>query len=225
MRSRRRSLYPLANGPFTIVKQTILSLGVKVSRHTSAVLPHAMKPLALKIPDPARLRIVNYPDPVLSKRAVEVTEFNETISTLAARMLELMREAKGIGLAAPQVGIGLRLFVCNATGQPGDDLICVNPTFLDLSGAEENEEGCLSIPNVNVRMRRPCKVLMSTCNLRGERIELNAADLLARIWQHETDHLDGKLIIDNMSATDEIANRKALQQLRDAYKRRKGKRT
>src|SRR3990172_2388298 len=116
----------------------------------------------MKLPSPSRLRIVLYPDPVLKKRGVEVGKFNADIAALAKRMLELMREAKGLGLAAPQVGVGLRLFVCNPTGEPGDDLVCVNPRFTELSGGEEKEEGCLSIPGVTVTMRRAAHAGLGT---------------------------------------------------------------
>ena len=179
----------------------------------------------MKLPSPSRLRIVLYPNPVLKKRAVDVGKFNaehtlngEGIAALAERMLELMREAKGVGLAAPQVGVGLRLFVCNPTGEPGDDLICVNPRFIERSGGEEREEGCLSIPGVTVTMRRAMSVVMAAFDVDGKPFQATGTELRARIWQHEMDHLDGRLIIDNMSATDEIANRRAIKQLQDQYR-------
>ena len=172
----------------------------------------------MKLPSPSRLRIVLYPDPVLKKRAVNVGNFNAQIAALSKRMLELMREAKGVGLAAPQVGVGLRLFVCNPTGEPGDDLICVNPRLTELSGGEEKEEGCLSIPGVIVAMRRAMSVVMEAFDSEGKPFQVAGTELRARIWQHETDHLDGRLIIDNMSATDEITNRRAIKQLQDQYR-------
>jgi len=172
----------------------------------------------MKLPSPSRLRIVLYPDPVLKKRAVEVGKFNTEIGALAKRMLELMREAKGVGLAAPQVGVGLRVFVCNPTAEPGDDLVCVNPHFTELFGGEEREEGCLSIPGVTVTMRRATQVVMEAFDVDGKPFQTTGRELRARIWQHETDHLDGRLIIDNMSATDEIVNRRAIKQLQDQYR-------
>jgi len=172
----------------------------------------------MKLPSPSRLRIVLYPNPVLKKRAADVGKFNAEIAVLAKRMLVLMREAKGVGLAAPQVGVGLRVFVCNPTGEPGDDLICVNPRFTELSGGEEREEGCLSIPGVTVTMRRAMSVVMAAFDVDGKPFQTTGTELRARIWQHETDHLDGRLIIDNMSATDEIANRRAIKQLQENFK-------
>jgi peptide deformylase len=172
----------------------------------------------MKLPDPSRLHIILYPDPILKKRAKAVVKFDADIEALARRMLELMHEAKGLGLAAPQVGVGLRLFVGNPTGEPGDALICANPRLGELSGGEEKEEGCLSIPGVTVTMRRATQVVLEAFDLQGRPFQTTGTDLRARVWQHEIDHLDGRLIIDNMSATDEIANRRAIKQLQDQYR-------
>jgi peptide deformylase len=172
----------------------------------------------LKIPPLSKLRIVLFPDPILKKKAAEVSQFGEPVRALAERMLELMREDKGVGLAAPQVGVGLRMFVCNATGEPADDLVCINPQLVELSGAEEREEGCLSIPGATVTMRRAVRAVMQAIDVEGRLFQLAQSDLPARIWQHEIDHLDGRLIIDNMSTADEIANRRVLKQLKEKYR-------
>ena len=170
------------------------------------------------MPDLAKLRIVPYPDPVLKRKCPPVTEFDSKLEKVAIRMLELMHEANGVGLAAPQVGISARFFVCNPTGEPGDDHICVNPRFSELSGAAEQEEGCLSIPGAAVAVRRATVAVMQAFDVAGKPVEFRGEDLLARIWQHEADHLDGRLIIDNMSPTDEISNRRTLKQLRGEAK-------
>ena len=167
----------------------------------------------------SKLRIVHYPDPILKKKAVEVIEFGPSLRSLGERMLELMREDKGVGLAAPQVGIGWRIFVCNASGEPADDMVCVNPKLVELIGAEEKEEGCLSIPGATVTMRRAVQTVMQAVDVDGKPFQLVGKDLPARIWQHEIDHLDGRLIIDNMSTADEIANRRVLKQLKEKYLR------
>lgn len=163
---------------------------------------------------PSKLRIVQFPEPVLRRPARLVEVFDDALADLARRMLALMHEAKGVGLAAPQVGLSIRLFVCNPTGEPRDNLVMVNPVLSEWSGVEEKPEGCLSIPGVTVNMRRPMRVHLKAFSASGEMFEMNGDELPARIWQHETDHLDGKLIIDNMSEADEIANRRALRQLR-----------
>jgi peptide deformylase len=168
--------------------------------------------------DPKRLVIVHYPDPILKRICAPVDDFGPELRALADRMLVMMKEGNGVGLAAPQVGIPLRLFVCNPTGEPADDTVCVNPEFVELSGAEEKEEGCLSLPGIGVTMRRAKRAVMKVRNLNGEPEERIGEDLLARIWQHETDHLDGRLIIDKMSTSDEISNRRAIRQLEADYK-------
>jgi peptide deformylase len=163
------------------------------------------------------LTIIRYPDPVLQKPAAPVDAFGPDMGKLGGRMLNLMKESKGVGLAAPQVGLSIRVFVCNATGEPADDLICINPRFIELSGADEQDEGCLSIPSATVRMRRAVHARMEAFDPTGVRFERTADGLLARVWQHEVDHLDGRLIIDAMSPTDDIANRRILKQLEQDY--------
>ena len=171
----------------------------------------------MDLPDPAKLRVVFYPDPILRSVCQPVEEFGPDLQAVTDRMLELMRESKGVGLAAPQVGLPYRFFVCNPTGKPGDDFVCVNPRFTELLGSVEAEEGCLSLPGVNVHRRRPTQAVMEAFDTAGGAFTQTVDDLLARIWQHEADHLDGRLIIDNMSTTDEIANRRALKQLKEQY--------
>jgi len=175
----------------------------------------------MKLPDLDKLSIVYYPDPILRKVCEPVTEFGPELAALTERMLVLMKDGHGVGLAAPQVGIPLRLFVCNPTGEPGDDMVCVNPEFVELTGAEEKEEGCLSLPNMGVTMRRAKRAVMKLCDASGQERVQTGEDLLARIWQHESDHLDGRLITDNMSAADEIANRRAIKQLEADFEHRR----
>lgn len=169
------------------------------------------------LPDPQKLRIELYPNPVLKKACSPVDRFDDELQRFAEGLIELMQKAKGVGLAAPQVGVPIRLFVCNTTGEPADTRIHVNPRFTELTGAAEMEEGCLSLPGVDVAMRRATKAVMQTQDARGNKTEITATDLLARIWQHEADHLEGRLIVDNMSTTDEITNRKILKQLKADY--------
>src|SRR5215211_3289943 len=95
------------------------------------------------------LQIIQYPDPRLKKASLPVEKFDESLKALAARMFQLMREARGVGLAAPQVGQNVRMFVMNHTGEPADDRVYVNPELVDAEGAEEGEEGCLSLPGIN----------------------------------------------------------------------------
>src|SRR5438105_4217950 len=111
------------------------------------------------------LKIVLYPDPRLKKASQPVTQFDERLRSLAARMFELMREAKGVGLAAPQVGENVRLFVMNVTQEAGDDRVYVNPVLSDFEGEEEAEEGCLSLPGIHVNVNRGKQVRMRALSL------------------------------------------------------------
>ena len=166
------------------------------------------------------LRIIDYPDPRLRKRCEPVEHFDAKLAGLAERMLELMRAEKGVGLAAPQVGVLLQLFVCNISGEADDDRVVVNPELTDLEGNQVGEEGCLSIPDVTVDVHRAKRCVLIARDLRGRPIRIEGVDLAARCWQHEVDHLHGRLILDKMSESDKIANRKQLKKLEAAFKKR-----
>ncbi len=165
-----------------------------------------------------QLTILDYPAPCLRKVAEPVREFNGDLAALARRMIELMRAARGVGLAAPQVGVLKRLFVMNASGETKDDLVLVNPELLAGERPREAEEGCLSIPDVRVKVRRYFRCHIRAFGLDGEPFELEAEDLPARVWQHEIDHLNGTLIIDRMGPSDRIATRKRLRDLEADYR-------
>lgn len=167
----------------------------------------------MELPKLDKLRIVYYPHIVLKQVAEEVIVYDQQLSSLAERMLELMHVAKGVGLAAPQVALRVRMFVCNVTGEPEDDTVFVNPRILEMVDADEQEEGCLSLPGVTVTMRRAKTVTIEAFDLQGNVIKQIGDEIQSRVWIHEIDHLDGRLIIDNMSPADEIKNRRALKQL------------
>ncbi len=167
-----------------------------------------------------KLKIICYPDPRLRKHCVPVEVFDASLAAMVRRMLELMHAADGVGLAAPQVGVLVRLFVCNVTGEAKDDMVFVNPQLADLDGAALGEEGCLSIPDVTVNVRRAVGCRMTAHTPDGDAFSMEGVNLAARVWQHETDHLEGRLIVDRMSATDKIANRRALKKLEQDYKDR-----
>jgi peptide deformylase len=167
--------------------------------------------------DVNKLKIVLYPDPVLRVKARPVEAVTDEVRAAARRMLELMHAAPGVGLAATQVGIDLRFFVANPSGQPEDDQVFINPV-LDAPSREmqEADEGCLSLPEVQGMIRRPKSITIHARNLEGRAIELTSDQLAARIWQHETDHLDGVLIIDRMAPLDRLANQKRLREMERA---------
>jgi peptide deformylase len=164
------------------------------------------------------LSIVKYPHKVLRQRAKEITIFDETLEQLALKMIEIMHETKGVGLAANQVGIAIRLFVCNPSGQEGQDLVFVNGEIVESEGWVEAEEGCLSVPQIYSNIRRSQKVTFRARDVKGRSVELQAADLLARVIQHESDHLDGRLILDRMSPVSKLAHRRQIKYLEDLAK-------
>lgn len=165
-----------------------------------------------------KLNIVHYPDPRLRQVCETIREFDGKLAALANRMLEVMRAGGGVGLAAPQVGVLKRVFVMNRTGEPGDEMVFVNPELHDAQGSREAEEGCLCLPEIYAQIRRAARCRIVAQGLNGDPIELEGEDLIARIWQHETDHLNGILILDRMGPSDKIAAKKKLKELEAAYK-------
>ncbi len=171
--------------------------------------------------DPESLKIVLYPDPVLRKPCEPVPEVTDEVRQVAARMLQLMHEARGVGLAAPQVGLSWRLFVANPTGEPEDDRVFINPQFSNpTEQMHTRDEGCLSIPHVTGDITRPLGITIDALDEHGQPFQLTSQELAARVWQHETDHLDGILILDRMPAIDKVANRQAIQDLENAAAKR-----
>lgn len=170
---------------------------------------------------PDDLRIILYPDPRLKKKSTPVTVFDAALKETAARMFELMREHEGVGLAAPQVGLNIRLFVVNATGEPQDDRVYVNPTLSEAEGDEASEEGCLSLPDIRVEVTRPTqRVLMRAQDLDGNKFEEVGEGFITRVWQHELDHLNGVLITDRMGPVAKLAYRKKLKELEEKFLKR-----
>jgi peptide deformylase len=167
------------------------------------------------------LKIVKYPHPSLRHPARLVTTIDAKIQRVAEEMLELMYSHRGLGLAAPQVGLPFRLFVCNHTGgeDRGAGEVYINPVIGDKQGLVEAEEGCLSFPGLyqKVRRARTCKV--TAYNLKSELVELELSGQPARVWQHEVDHLDGKLFIDKFSPVGELASRGSLETFEREYRR------
>ena len=164
------------------------------------------------------LEIVKYPDPRLRETCRSIEEIDESIVDLAKQMFDTMYRSGGVGLAAPQVGRTVRLFIANPTAKPGQqEGVYINPEIINDEGSAESEEGCLSIPGLLCKIRRKHAVTIRAVNLDGETFTQDAEDLLARIFQHEIDHLNGILISDKMSTVAKIANRKLLKDLEEQY--------
>lgn len=151
-----------------------------------------------------------YGDPVLRQRAVEVVDFDKELRKLVEDLTDTMLDAPGAGLAAPQIGVGLRVFTWNVGGEVGH---LVNPV-LDLSEEEQfGAEGCLSLPELTYDCRRALSVVAKGFDVHGEPVTIDGSDLLARAIQHETDHLDGVLFIDRL---DDESRRAAKRAIREA---------
>ena len=146
--------------------------------------------------------IVIYPDPILQRPTEKVAEFDEELRTLAADMFESMYKAQGIGLAAPQIGVGKRITVIDLSNKqnPKDKIVLVNPEIVHREGRQVEEEGCLSLPEIRDKVARAAKVKVKAQDLEGNRVELEGSELLARAFQHEIDHLDGVLFPWRLSA-------------------------
>jgi peptide deformylase len=148
------------------------------------------------------LKIVKYPEPVLSQPGEPVTEFDAELKKLADDMFETMYAAQGIGLAAPQVAVSKRLTVIDLSGgkNPDQKIVLVNPEVIFREGKQYEEEGCLSFPEIREKVQRAAQVKVRAQDLNGKWFEMDGEELLARAFQHEIDHLDGTLFIFRMSA-------------------------
>jgi len=153
------------------------------------------------------LKLRFYGDPILRRRANEARAFDDALRDVADAMLATMEHEEGVGLAAPQVGLDLRLLVALAMKEPGDEeaepVVIVNPEVLARSrDSWVYEEGCLSIPGVRGDVTRPERITLRYHDVDGAEHTLEAEGMFARILQHEIDHLDGKLFIDYLSTAD-----------------------
>ena len=149
-------------------------------------------------------------DPVLKQRAAEVTNVDGSLVRLVEDMVETMYEAPGVGLAAPQVGVQKRLFVYDLNDGQGARTI-INPTISDARGEWEFEEGCLSVPGLFFPILRPKEVHLTGIDLNGNEVSIEADEYEARVFQHELDHLDGKLLLEHLDDEQRKAAMKALR--------------
>lgn len=178
------------------------------------------------------LVIVHYPAAVLRRKAKPVPEVTAEVRAVAARMIELMRAADGIGLAAPQVGLEWRMFIVDIahSDDPEDErsldsdppsatngpAVYINPVFsAPRRDLVPYEEGCLSLPDIRGEVRRPSEITITATDIEGVRFTQRASGLLARCWQHEMDHLDGVLIIDRMNHASKQKNKNAVRSLEE----------
>lgn len=153
--------------------------------------------------DRPSLKIVQYPHPTLRHKSKPVQRVDAEFVRIVREMFDLMYAAKGIGLAANQVDLPLRVFVVNTSGElgKGEELVFINPVLSRPKGNDEAEEGCLSLPELYAKVMRPKQITVNAYNLQGQEIQATLDGMLSRVVQHETDHLDGVLFIDRLSST------------------------
>jgi len=163
--------------------------------------------------------IVKFGDPVLDREADTVTDFDTPeLHQFLADMFESMYAAKGVGLAAPQIGVSRKIAVidCSNGENEAEKLVLINPTIVKMDGRQEGEEGCLSIPGFREQVRRARRVTARAQNAKGEEFEVTGEDLLARALLHETDHLYGRLYITHISALKRDLMKRKIKKLQRA---------
>lgn len=160
-------------------------------------------------------KILYLPDPRLRLIAKPVEQFDDALQTLIEDMFETMYDAKGVGLAAPQIGVSLRLSVIDVVGDKSRQLVLANPEIISAEGKAEYQEGCLSVPGAYDTVVRAEKVTIRALDRFGKPFEMTADGLLGECFQHEIDHLNGKLFVDLLSPLKRAMARKKL----DKFKR------
>ncbi len=158
------------------------------------------------------LKIRIYGDPILREKAKPVKSVGPVERMLISSMIETMRNAKGIGLAAPQIGVSEQILIADIDNGQGA-IAVINPEIIKKNGNATKEEGCLSIPGVLVNVKRPLKILVRYLDENNRRVEKEYTDMLARVILHETDHLNGKLIVDYVLGLKKIKLKKVLEDI------------
>lgn len=171
------------------------------------------------------LGLVEFPHPALLRRTRPLARVDAALRTAVERMFDIMYEAQGVGLAANQVALPYRLFIVNCSGArgEGEELVFVNPTLSRPRGTAVQEEGCLSLPGVRMDVRRPARVVVDAWSLDGEPIHLDLDGLLARVVQHEYDHLEGRLFTDRLPEAAALEVRRALESFREVFSGRQSR--
>ena len=160
------------------------------------------------------MKIVHYPHPALRHPAKPVSSIDKTLHLQIGEMMGLMYDAKGLGLAAPQVALPFQLLLMNITGDPAKpecEEVFLNPVIVERRGIVDDEEGCLSFPGLYQKIRRAKTIKIQAYNIKGQPVERIVSDLEARAWQHEIDHLNGILFIDKMGPIARLTSRSSVK--------------
>lgn len=189
-------------------RKTALGLASSVNRPSGELLEQNME-------------IVYYPNPVLRRAARAIEKPDAELVAMSRKMLDLMYETEGVGLAAPQVGKSIQLLVLNPSGdakQEDAELVLINPKITSKKGKAWGQEGCLSFPGIFGEVKRAIKIRVEAVDPSGEPIEFMAEDFLARVIQHEMDHLTGILFTDRFSPAEKIKVKGQLEELEERYR-------
>jgi len=165
------------------------------------------------------LSLVEFPHPALLRPAKALVRLDDAIRDAVEQMFDIMYRAEGIGLAANQVALPYRIFVVNCAGRRGDgeEHVFINPALSRPRGTAIQEEGCLSLPGIRMDVRRPAKVVVDAWSLDGDPIHMDLDGLLARVVQHEFDHLEGRLFTDRLPDAAALEVRDALDVFREVF--------
>lgn len=167
------------------------------------------------------MKIVEYPHPALLAATTPVRQVDKALRLQVGQMFELMYEARGVGLAANQVALPYRFVIMNIDTEnhdPQKEEIFINPVIVSQKGSIEDEEGCLSFPGLYAKVRRAKEVTVEAYSLTGEMLRINATGLAARAWQHEIDHLDGKVFVDRFSTISKLAHRNDIKEFERRFR-------
>jgi peptide deformylase len=171
--------------------------------------------------DITKCKITRFPEPVLSKPALPIEKIDDSIRQLAERMKDIMVEYQGVGLAGPQAGVNLQIFVASPNGTKENAKVYINPQIEPAGTLDTQEEGCLSLPNIYGKIARYTQCTVKAIDQDGKSFTEFGEGLLARIFQHEFDHLQGMMIKDRMSEPAKLRARKALKRMQEEYEEKK----
>ena len=169
--------------------------------------------------DIEKCNITHYPAEVLAKRAGPVEKIDDNIRRLVDKMTDIMLQNKGVGLAAPQAGVPLRLFIISLNGTKEAVRVYINPTVTPAGELDAIEEGCLSVPGIYTKIQRYKKCTVAATDLNGDDFSEEAEGLYSRALQHEYDHIEGIIIIDRMGQATRIVNRRKLKKLAEGHEK------
>ncbi|MBN1816664.1 MAG: peptide deformylase [Sedimentisphaerales bacterium] len=170
--------------------------------------------------DVSKCKLTRYPTPVLMAPAEPIETINDNVRQLAERMIEIMIQSGGVGLAGPQAGVNLQIFVVSVDGTKENAKVYINPHIEVSGGLDGAEEGCLSLPGVYAKIKRHKKCTVTATDLEGNRFSETGEGLLARAFQHEYDHLQGRMIKDRMGRVQQIAARRRLKEMEQQYEKK-----